>query len=147
METVMDTKQNISDLSDLIELEYDAIAAYRSAIERLDNAAYKLQLTEFLGDHVRHVEDLSNVVRQEGGNPPTEGDFKQILTQGKVVLAGLIGDEAIRKAMKANEVVTNTTYEKAVDTGYAEHIQALLRGGLADERRHKDWIEKTLATL
>lgn len=144
MATATDSKDIISDLNDLIHLDYDAIAAYKSAIGRLDNAAYKEKLAEFLSDHERHVEVLTKVVRDEGGTAPTEGDFKQILTQGKVVLADLLGDTAILKAMKANEKVTNAKYKEAVEAGYAEHIQAVLRVGLADERRHKDWIEKTL---
>lgn len=144
MATATDSKQIISDLSDLIKLDYDAIAAYQAAIERLDNAEYKTNLAEFMGDHERHIEELSKVVRSEGGTPPDEGGALKILTKGKVVIAGLVGDEAILKAMRANEEVTNTKYEEAVGTGYAEPIQAILRQGLADERRHKDWIAATL---
>lgn len=147
MEAVIDTKEVISDLGDLIHLEYDAIAAYRSAIERLDTADYKAKLTEFLGDHERHIEELGNAVRDEGATPPTEGDAKKILTKGKVVLADLAGDKAILTAMKANEAVAKTKYEDAVEKGYAEPIQAIVRGGLADERRHKDWIDTTLEAL
>lgn len=144
MVITMDSKQVISDLSDLIQLDYDAIAAYLSAIKRLDKAEYKAKLTEFLGDHKRHVEELGSAVRSEGGTPPTEGDAMKILTQGKVVIAGLLGDEAILKAMNANEKVTNIKYEEAVKIGYAEHILVILRQGLSDERRHKDWIVATL---
>lgn len=147
MATATDSKQIISDVNDLITLDYDAIAAYQSAIERLDNTGYKAQLTEFMGDHKRHVDELGKVVRSEGGTPPTEGDAMKILTKGKVVIAGLAGDKAILKAMRANEEVTNTKYEDAVEEGYAEKVQALLRQGLADERRHKNWLETTIETL
>lgn len=147
MSTVTESKEVISDLNDLIELDYDAIAAYKSAIERLDDAAFKKKLTEFLGDHQRHVEELGDAVRKEGGNPATEGDAMKILTKGKVVIAGLMGDEAILKAMRVNEEVTNTKYEEAVEEGYPEHIQALLRKGLADERRHKEWLLTTIEKL
>lgn len=144
MATITDPKQVISDLSDLIELDYDAIAAYQSAIERLDKADYKAKLTEFMGDHKRHVEELSQAVRGEGGTPPTEGDAMKILTKGKVVIAGLMGDAAILKAMRANEAVTNKKYEDAVEAGYGEQIQTILSQGLADERRHRDWLLATL---
>lgn len=147
MTTTTDSKQIITDLNDLMEVDYDAIAAYQSAIERLDNADYKAKLTEFMGDHKRHIEELSKVVRDEGGTPPTEGDAMKILTKGKVVIAGLVGDETILKAMNANEKVTNTKYEDAVEAGYAEQIQSLLHKGLSDERRHKEWIETTLERL
>lgn len=144
MTTATDSKQVISDLSALIKLEYDAIAAYQSAIERLDKAEYKEKITEFLGEHESHLKELDKAVRSEGGTSPTKGDAMQILTQGMVMIAGLIGDEPILKAMKANEEVTCTKYEEAVNTGYPEQIQAVLRQGLSDERRHKDWIAKTL---
>lgn len=147
MATVMDSKQVVSDLNDLIELDYDAIAAYETAIERLESDSYKKKLSEFLGDHERHITELSKVVRSEGGNPEGEGDAKKILTEGKVVLADLAGDKAILKAMKSNEEQTNSKYEKAVETGYADHIQAILQRGLSDERRHKAWIETTLDQL
>lgn len=144
MATLTDTKDIISDLSDLIQLDYDAIAAYKSAIERLDTTEYKAKLAEFMGDHKRHVDELGKAVRNAGGTPPTEGDAMVILTKGKVVIAGLVGDKPILMAMRANEEVTNTKYEDAVETGYPEPIQAILRQGLADERRHRDWIVASL---
>lgn len=147
MATATDSKHIVSDLNDLIHLDYDAIAAYQSVIERLDNAEHKAQLTEFMGDHKRHVEELGKVVRSEGGTAPSEGDAMKILTKGKVVIAGLAGDKAILKAMRVNEEVTNTKYEDAVEEGYAEQVQALLRQGLADERRHKEWLKTTIDRL
>lgn len=144
MTTATDSKDIISDLSKLIKLEHDAIAAYQAAIERLDTAEYKDKITEFLGDHKRHLEELGKAVTGEGGTPPTEADAMKVLTKGKVVIAGLVGDGPILKAMKANEVVTTSKYEEAVNTGYREEIQAVLRKGLSDERRHKEWIETTL---
>lgn len=147
MSTATDSTDFISELGDLIELDYDAIAAYKAAIERLENAAYKKKLTEFLGDHKKHVVELGKAMRKEGGTPPTEGDAMKLLTKGKVVLAGLVSDEAILKAMRANEEVTNTKYEEALETNYPATIQTLVRKGLADERRHKDWLVTTLKKL
>lgn len=144
MATVTDTKEIVSDLNDLIELDYDAIAAYQTAIERLENDAYKIKLTEFLGDHERHIVELGKLVLNEGGTPAAEGDARKVLTQGKVVMADLAGDEAILKAMKSNEEQTNSKYEDAVETGYPEDIQAALQRGLADERRHKAWLVEIL---
>lgn len=144
MATVTDPEKIISGLNDLMELDYDAIAAYRTAIDRLESAAYKVNLTEFMGDHERHVEELGRVIRDEGGRPAVEGDAKKVLTQGKVVLADLAGDQAILKAMKSNEEQTNSKYEEAVDAGYPEHIQAILKRGLSDERLHRAWLIETL---
>ncbi len=147
MVTVVDSEQIVADLNELIELDFDAIAAYQTSIERMETVTYKGKLTEFLGDHERHINDLSELVRKEGGTPATSGDAKKMLTKGKVVLADMAGDEAILKAMKSNEEQTNSKYEKAVDKGYADHIQTVLQKGLADERRHKSWLETTLDRL
>lgn len=147
MNTNVDSKTVIKDLNNLIELDYDAIAAYEAAIERLDNSDYKAKLTEFLGDHKRHIEELGGAVKAEGGTPEESGDAKKILTKGQVVIANLGGDDAILKAMKMNEDQTNSKYEKAVEKGYPEPVQALLRKGLADERRHRAWIESTLELI
>ena len=54
-----------------------------------------------------------------------------VLTKGKVVLGGLIGDNAVLQAMKTNEDDTNTAYERA----------------LGDERRHRDWMVETIRLL
>lgn len=147
MATKMSTEDIIDDLNDLVELEYDAIAAYKAAIERLDTPAYKNKLSEFMTDHQAHVEDLSSLVRKEGGTVENDGDFKKVLTKGKVVLADMAGDEAILKAMKSNEEQTNSKYEKAVKKGYSDPIQSVLQKGLADERRHKAWVETTIDAL
>src|SRR5258708_31622554 len=94
-------------LNDLIELDYDAIEAYKAAIGRLSDVGDKTQLGQFMADHRRHVSELSLVVRNLGGSPPDHGDLKQVLTKGRVVLAGLTGEKAILEATKSNEDDTN----------------------------------------
>lgn len=147
MASTMSPEHVLEGLNELVELEYDAIAAYKSAIERINSPAYKSKLSEFLTDHQAHIESLTDLVRKEGGTPEEDGDAKKILTKGKVVLADLAGDEAILKAMKSNENQTNSGYEKAVEKDFSDHIQSVLQKGLADERRHKAWVETTLDAL
>lgn len=147
MANTITSERVIEGLNELVELEYDAIAAYSAAIERINSPTYKSKLSEFLVDHQAHVESLSDLVRKEGGTPEKDGDAKKILTKGKVIIADMAGDEAILKAMKSNEDQTNSKYEKAVETGYSDHIQSVVQKGLADERRHKAWVETTLARL
>jgi uncharacterized protein (TIGR02284 family) len=130
-------------IADLIELDNDAAAAYQAAIDRLENEDYKAKLREFKGDHERHVRELSQLLEQKGITPPEGGRMKQILTKGRVVIAQLAGDDAILKAMKANEDDTNTAYENANkrEDAWTEAMDILERG-LQDEHRHRQWIEK-----
>jgi uncharacterized protein (TIGR02284 family) len=138
-----DIGDRVADLLErLIRLDYDAIDAYDQAIQRISDTPSKQNLTLFRADHDRHVRDLSPHLIKLGKQPPSKGDFKRFLTQGKVVLASLVGDLTILKAMWSNEDTTNKEYEEAVRSDMV--LDASLKNAfelcLADERRHRAWI-------
>ena len=143
----MNEKKIGKTLCDLIALDFDAIDAYEQAIKRIqkDDVA-RSELTKFKADHERHVRDLTPLCRAIGEEPPTQGDFMRILTQGKVVLASLVGDDAILRAMKSNEETTNQKYEDSLKLeGLTQETRSVLERNLSDERRHRAWIESRLA--
>ena len=144
---VLNADTVIKKLSDIVELDYDAIAAYEAAIDRLEDGGLKSKLSEFKKDHERHVREFSEVIRREGGTPPDSGDAKKLLTKGHVVIADIAGDKAILKAMKVNEDQTTGKYKREDEEPFPEHIQTLIDKGLEDERTHREWIERTLDTL
>ncbi len=149
MATMVGTQQDLNELLEkLIELDFDAIAAYDAAIARISNETIKARLADFKADHLRHTRDLGKVLQESGRRPPTEADAKAVLTKGKVVIAGLGGDEAVLRAMKSNEDDTNTAYERAVQNPSAPaSVRELFRSALADERRHREYIEQQLSTM
>jgi uncharacterized protein (TIGR02284 family) len=149
MATLAGTEKSLNHLlRDLIELDYDAIEAYKAAIERLKQQADRTQLGVFLEDHRRHVADLSAYLRQLGVEPPVSGDIKRVLTKGKVVVLGLMGDKAIFEAMKSNEDDTNRAYERAVGAdGLTADLRSALDRNLADERRHRAWFEARISAM
>jgi len=149
MATMVGTHGDIrSVLHDLVELDLDAVEAYRTAIDKLEDTESKSALTGFMGDHERHVTEVGEALRKLGGEPPSGPDFKRVLTQGKVVLGGIAGDKGILKAMKSNEDDTNAAYERASSrTDVTPDLQALLRRNLDDERRHRAWIESRLSFI
>ncbi len=133
-------------LCDLIELDFDAIEAYQAAVDRLQDFMVQQQLRAFMADHERHVRELSEIVRGQGGEAPTKGDFKRVLTKGKVVIGNLVGDRGILMAMKSNEDETNQAYEQAVrQHDLTSEVREVLQRNLADERRHRAWIEDRLS--
>ena len=73
---VMETEDIISKLNDLVALEFNAIETYEVAIERLENLDYRAKMTEFLGEHERHLMDLCDAIIEEGGTPLDGGDYK-----------------------------------------------------------------------
>jgi uncharacterized protein (TIGR02284 family) len=139
--TVGNEDEVLDTLNNLIELDYDAVEAYQAAVDKLNDPTSKQAFASFQNDHERHVTELSAVVRQLGGTPPEKADMKAILTQGKVILGSLMGDKSILQAMKSNEDDTNTAYERAsARSDLAPETADVLSRGLADERRHREWI-------
>lgn len=145
----MDTKNDavVKTLNELIQLDFDAIEAYELAIAKLESAGYRNPLTRFSEDHRRHVRELSLLVQGYLGKPATGPDLKRLLTKGKVFIADLFGDDkAILMAMYANEKVTNKAYEAALE-GIGEgkpEARVQLESNLADERRHRAWLEQAI---
>lgn len=150
MATTIGTENRLVDtLKNLIQLDFDAIEAYRAAIKRIDHAEIKTRVGEFMSDHERHTRELSELVRELGDTPPTSGDIKAMLTKGKVVIGNLIGDRGVLKAMKSNEDETNTAYEQALARTDISpvRVREVLERNLEDERRHRAWIEQKLAQI
>jgi uncharacterized protein (TIGR02284 family) len=146
MATMVGTQRELSKLLNaLLELDLDAIEAYRAACERLKNESDKTQLSSFQADHERHVRELRPFIAQMNERPAIGPDAKVLLAKGKVVLAGLVGDRAILTAMKTNEDDTNTAYERACRRGdIPADLRVVLDRGLADERRHREYILQRL---
>ena len=149
MATMVGNESSIQDLvTNLIYLEHDAIAAYDACVERLDDKTLSAKVAEFRGDHDRHLQVLTEMARQIGIDAPKQGDMKQMLTTGKIVLADLMGDGAVLKAMKTNEDDTVTAYERA--TRHPDAIpqsKAFFMEAHQDELRHWEWMESTAALL
>lgn len=148
MATTVGTESNLSDLvQDLVQLDNAAIEAYNTAIGKLSSMEYKQQLTRFREDHVEHTRVLGTWLRAHQQETPSSGGLKETLASGKVTLAGLAGDKQILQAMKTNEDDTNTAYERAVNHREADGVRATFEKNLADERRHRSWMESTIAAL
>lgn len=148
MATMVGTQEELTKfLIELGELEYDAIEAYKAAIERLGDVEVRRQMSSFLSDHERHVVEIDRLIRDFGATPPDSADIKQYLTKGKVMLGSLSGDRAILMAMKTNEDDTNTAYERAVARNdLPSHVRTVMAVNLSDERRHREWIERRISS-
>jgi len=134
-------------LGDLLKLDVDAVRAYDEAIEKIENAEYRSQLSQYRDDHQRHVSELTRAIRAMGEEPPTPSpDFKGMLIEGMTKLRSSMGDEQALKAMHQNEEITNRSYENALEeTFWPADVRSVLERGLSDERRHIQWIEQQLS--
>jgi rubrerythrin len=149
MVTMVGNEDNIEKLvTNMLYLEHDAIAAYDSCIERLNDKTLSAKIAEFKQDHLQHVAVLNEMARELGIDAPTEGDMKQMLTTSKIALADLMGDAAILKAMKTNEDDTVTAYERASRHQDAiPQSKAFFMKAHEDEVRHRAWMEATAEAI
>lgn len=138
----------VAELNDLLQLDHDAIHAYALAIRALENPEYKRQLEEFKGDHQRHVDELSQLIRSRGGIPiqmphvPT-GVFKLL-----VQAIGAAGDDrSVLLAFKANERGSRDRYRRAARTVHAADVTSVLARAAEDESRHYAWSLAALEEL
>ncbi|MCJ8520665.1 rubrerythrin [Pseudorhizobium tarimense] len=145
MVTTVGNESSIDKLvTNLIYLERDAIAAYEETINRLDDKALSSQVESFRQDHLQHLDVLNEMAGELGIDAPTEGDMKQMLTTGKIAMADMMGDKSVLKAMKTNEDDTVTAYERASNHQDAvPKSKAFFEKALADEQRHRSWMDTT----
>ncbi len=136
---------SIEYLKKLLELEYDAIGAYKFAISKVEDKIYKKQMLSFQNDHERHIGDLSQILAtyNTGVKCPDMKEWleKMIISMGDT----LQGDKGILRAMSYVEKDTNTAYERY--TAYRdmeEVVMKTLSQCLVDERKHKDWFDANL---
>jgi uncharacterized protein (TIGR02284 family) len=135
----------IKHLNDLIQLDVDAIHAYRQAIDHIDSVSIRETLERFKSDHERHVTDLSECVRSVGGTPvKLTPDIKGYLLEGFTALRSVTGTEGALRAMRTNERLTNKTYDRALTEDLPVDVLAIVRRNREDERRHLDYIERVL---
>jgi uncharacterized protein (TIGR02284 family) len=132
----------------LIRLEYDAIGAYQAAIDRVELEGNPLALQGFAADHERHLQELSNALRELGQAPPQQGDFKGVLAKGAVLATSRLGDRAVLTAMKRNEEHTNRAYDEVLSRADLDpKLREVVERNLWDEQRHWAWFDERIVQL
>jgi hypothetical protein len=137
----------VSELNGLLQLDYDAVAAYAIALKELDEPAYQDAVRRFKADHERHIDELTELVRKYGGVPlpvaHTAGAFK-LAVQGALVGGA---DTGVIDAFRTNEVQSRDRYRRAVSHQHPVDVQDVLIRAARDEQRHFDWAMRTLGEL
>ena len=137
----------VGELNDLLQLDYDAVAAYALALKALDDPAHQDAVRRFKSDHERHIEELTELVRKFGGvpvpMPHLPGVFK-LAVQGSVAAAS---DAKAITAFKTNEVQSRDKYRRAVSRQHPAEVQDVLIRAARDEQRHFDWAMRMMDEL
>jgi uncharacterized protein (TIGR02284 family) len=134
---IMRDDEIVEALNDLIETDHNAIGAYNTAIDGLDDyPTIRDSFIQFRGDHERHVRELSPFVRQYGGTPEKKPGGMGVLQKGWTAVSKLGGADAIVSAMASNEETTVSAYEEGAIKNFPPDILHYVQLGLEDERRH-----------
>jgi len=144
----MIVEKTIEDImNDLIQVDIDAYFAYGKAIEHIEEEDICEQLTSFQSDHKRHIENLSFLLKEAGGNPiEYNKDLKGHIIQGITWLRSITGTEGALKAMMTNEKLTNTRYNEALEHKvFTNEIKQQISENLHDEKRHLEYIKNKLS--
>lgn len=138
----------VAELNDLMKLDHDAIHAYKLAIHALENDAYKRQLGEFLADHQRHMEELTQLIKSRDGIPMHMPHGTTSLFKLLVQAVGAAGnDRSVLLAFKANERGSRDRYRDAARKVHPADVTSVLARAAEDEARHYSWALETLEDL
>jgi len=130
-------------LKALAQMDIDAISSYDQAIEAIKDRGIARRLQEFKEDHVRHVEELSAVIRTYGETPPDfSRDVKGFLMEGLTKVVSKLGTTPALKAMRLNEKLTNRKYREALEKKMPDDLRRLIEQNYGDEQRHLHYLEE-----
>ena len=138
----------IRTLSDLLQLDHDALRSYAIAIDALDDAKLKTELRRFRRDHQRHVRDLTQLIKANGGAPVqlphVSTGFVKLAVQ---FLGAAGGDRAVLLAFRSNEWEAAKKYAAAARRRYPVDVQRVIRRAAGDEQRHYAWAVERLEKM
>ncbi|MGA1875815.1 MAG: ferritin-like domain-containing protein [bacterium] len=141
----METKEMVKRLSSLVQLDIDAVHSYGQAIDEIDVPSIRQQITQFRDDHLRHINELSEIIRNYGETPPEYSrDIKGFVLEGFTAIRSLTGTEGALKALHANEKITNRMYADARTWDLLSDAKNTVEINYSDEQRHIRYLEEAI---
>lgn len=135
-------------LNDLIQLDIDTYHVYTQAAKNMKDKKLKDLLTSFAANHEEHVNNLSKLILELKGHPPSfSKDFKGFVTAGYTTIKIAGGKLSALEAMETNEIISNRYYNKALSTMMPRNIKTIIRKNLDDEKRHLHTIQDLQAAF
>jgi hypothetical protein len=144
----MENEELIQVLSELTQLDIDAVYSYNQAIEGIEDAIIRERLSKFLKEHNEHIDLLSKEIRAHGGQPPEiSPDLKGVVIKGVTALRSSSGTKGALKALKMMEEMTNQRYGDLIPRNFPPSTHDILRKCFSDEKSHLEYIVMNLEAL
>jgi hypothetical protein len=142
----MKVPQIVEELSRLMQLEIDAIAAYDAAVASVPPGPVHDELSLFRVEHQRHALALYDLFMRLGQNPPeVTPDVKGCVIGALTPPRPRLTQVEILEAMRGNEQLASSVYAKALTKAWPQPIREVLERARGDERQHLDWIERAIS--
>lgn len=126
-------------LAALAHLDAEAAMTYEIAAKNVDSREVRQVLERCGEDHRRHVEALFSALEKQDGRAVERGGKGEKHDSALVLLIATVapmGTRAILRALVANELLTNATYEGILELVADETLRTLVQSHYDDEQRH-----------
>ena len=144
----MADKDIIAVLSNLVQLDIDAVHAYSQAVKEIDDSIIRDRLLKFQEEHRARIDALSKIIADIGGNPPEQTkDFKGYVIEAFAAIRSFTGLKGALKGIKITEEITNRYYGEAVSQEMPSEVKRFLRTYFSEEKVHLDYISSNLQAL
>jgi uncharacterized protein (TIGR02284 family) len=142
-----ETDDVIDELNELVQLGYDTIAVYETALDKVRDTLAKGDLIRFKVEHEGHLEDLARLVLSLGGLPKDGRSLRGVLVDGLTAVRAATGDIGALRAMRMNERIINRTYRRVLAAPLSDDIREVVLSHREDERRHLLAVKAHLARI
>lgn len=144
----MAEKDIIAVLSNLVQLDIDAVHAYSQAIKEIDDSIIRDRLLKFQEEHRARIDALSKIIADMGGKPPEQSkDFKGYVIEAFAAIRSFTGLKGALKGIKITEEITNRYYGEVVSQEMPSEVKGVLRTYFSEEKVHLDYISSNLQAL
>jgi uncharacterized protein (TIGR02284 family) len=144
----MNDKNLIEALSNLVQLDIDAVHAYDQAVREIDDTIIRDRLLTFQEEHRNHISGLSKQIENLGGQPPERSqDLKGYVIEAFAAIRSFSGLKGALNAMKTTEEITNGYYGEVVSWEAPPDVKELLRKYFSEEKIHLEYITSNLQAL
>ena len=144
----MNDKNLIEAMSNLVQLDIDAVHAYDQAVREIDDKIIRDRLLKFQYEHRNHISGLSKQIENLGGQAPERSqDLKGYVIEAFAAIRSFTGLKGALNAMKTTEEITNRYYGEVVSWEAPPDVKEVLRTYFSEEKIHLDYITNNLQAM
>jgi hypothetical protein len=148
VQEIIDSDHLLENIKRLIELNYDSVEECHSAIGKVHEDSFKNKLEEFKTDHSIQALELAELLKtqEDISSVMNMSLLKNLVTQGRIVLANFGGDKSLLKAIRSTEITLTNFYENVINSeDMTLDWWSVLEKGLLNGKRHIQWLDECLA--